>query len=79
MSDCNPHSHLLVFQDELISMTDVIFRGVPSDDMILAVRAMRWLQERPDNNDAILIYGEGTNQKTFYVVRRKASIIVRPA
>ncbi len=60
-------------------MTDVIFRNVPSDDMILAVRAMRWLQERPDRNDALVAYDEGTNEKTFYVVRRKSSIVVRPA
>lgn len=47
--------------------------------MILAVRASHWLQERPDRNDALVAYGEGTNEKTFYVVRRKSSIVVRPA
>jgi hypothetical protein len=60
------------------SNPDVIFRGVPLDDMILAYRAVKWLSESPQN-DAILVYGEKPKQKTFYVVRRKSSIVVRPA
>ena len=60
------------------SAPDVIFRGVPLDDMILAYRAVKYLIKR-GKNDAILVYGEKPKQKTFYVVRRKSSIVVRPA
>ncbi|HXJ14900.1 MAG TPA: hypothetical protein VNH19_21715 [Candidatus Limnocylindrales bacterium] len=57
----------------------VIFLDVPADDMILAVRAARWLGER-FTKDAILAYGEdnGDSLKHFYVRRNKASITVRP-
>lgn len=53
----------------------VIFRDIPPDDMILAVRAAKWLIERPPQRDAILAYGGGPE---FYVKRNKASITVRP-
>jgi len=55
----------------------VIFLDVPADDMILAVRAARWLGER-FTKDAILSYGEGDERREFYARRNKASITVRP-
>lgn len=58
----------------------IIFRDIPPDDMILAVRAAKWLGERPTQKDAILAYGEGPadTQKYFYAKRNKSSITVRP-
>jgi hypothetical protein len=57
----------------------IIFLDVEPDDMILAVRAAKWLLER-SNKDAILAYGEGDDKdlKHFYARRNKASITVRP-
>lgn len=58
----------------------IIFLGVPIDDMILAVRAAKWLHERL-TKDAILAYGDSADSdklKHFYVRRNKASITVRP-
>jgi hypothetical protein len=55
----------------------VILKAVPPDDFILAIRAARWLMER-FTKDAILAYGEGSQQKHFYACRNKASITVRP-
>ena len=54
----------------------VIFRDVDPDDFILAIRAARWLLERPNQKDAILAYGEGVTTD-FYVRRNKTSITVR--
>lgn len=59
----------------------VIFLDVPLDDMILAMRAVRWLSAKPSTQrDGILSYGESQikNAKHFYVCRNKASITVRP-
>jgi hypothetical protein len=56
----------------------IIFRRVPPADMVLAVRAAKWMLERPERKDAILAYGEGRNVKDFYARRNKASITVRP-
>ena len=51
----------------------IIFLDVPEDDMILAMRAVKWLRER-FTLDAIIAY----DKKHFYVKRNKASITVRP-
>ena len=55
----------------------IIFRGVPIDDMILAVRAAKWFAEMV-TPEAILAYGEPGSEKNFYAKRNKASITVRP-
>ena len=55
-----------------------IFLDVPIDDAILATRAVRWLLERNDQKDAILVYGSGSEERDFYVKRNKSSITVRP-
>jgi hypothetical protein len=57
-----------------------IFTDVPIDDMILAMRAVKWLSGRPDNLNAILAFGEGPDERHFYVRRckSKSSITVRP-
>lgn len=55
----------------------VIFKAVPPDDFILAVRAAKWLLER-FTKDAIVAYGEGSQERHFYVCRNKRSITVRP-
>lgn len=55
-----------------------IFKDVSSDDLVLAVRAAKWLHER-EHADSILCYGERPDEKCFYVKRNKASITVRPA
>lgn len=55
----------------------IIFLEIAQDDMILACRAVNWLRER-FTKDAILAYGEGEDQRHFYVKRNKSSITVRP-
>jgi hypothetical protein len=55
----------------------IIFLKIELDDMVLAVRAAKWLLANT-NKDAIIKYGEGSNSKHFYVRRNKASITVRP-
>ena len=44
---------------------------------ILACRAANWLRSRPQNKDAIVAYGEGASEVTFYVKKNKSSISVR--
>jgi hypothetical protein len=62
-----------------VSKITVIFRDVPSDDFILAERAIKWLLRQPETQrDAIVGYGEGTDCKHFYVKRNKASVTVSP-
>jgi hypothetical protein len=51
----------------------VIFREVPLDDMMLAMRAVKWLHER-EHQDAIIAYGE----KDFFVRRTKSGFSVVP-
>jgi hypothetical protein len=49
-----------------------------ADNLILAGRAAKFLLTRPDYvGDAVLAYGEGTQQVVFYARRNKASITVR--
>lgn len=50
---------------------------VQPDNLITAGRAARWLLERPEQVDAILAYGEGKNEVSFYVRRNRASISIR--
>lgn len=47
------------------------------DNFILATRAAKWLLERPGQKDAILAYGEGESEVTFYAKRNKESITIR--
>lgn len=48
------------------------------DNLILAQRAAKFMLTRPDYvGDAVLAYGEGTQQVVFYARRNKASISVR--
>jgi hypothetical protein len=58
----------------------VIFLDVPLHDMILAMRAVKWLVAQPiTQRDSILAYGDDdATAKHFYVKRNKASITVRP-
>jgi hypothetical protein len=59
-------------------MTVVIFRDVQIGDMILAIRAAKWLLAQDlGQKDAILAYGKGDDEKSFYVKRNKSSITVR--
>ena len=57
-------------------MRRVIFECHP-DNLVTAVRAARWLMERPEHKDAILAYGEGKSEVSFYVKRNKESISIR--
>jgi hypothetical protein len=62
-------------------MTKIIIKDVPPDDWMLAIRAARWLLDRPDTKDAILAYGEGSgviHLTHFYAKRNKSSITVWP-
>jgi len=58
----------------------IIIRDTEPDDLILAIRAVKWLLGKSDQKDAILAYGNyvGLATKDFYVCRNKASITVRP-
>lgn len=60
------------------SIRRVIFLDVPPDDMILAMRAVKWLISQSASKDAIIAYGEGKFKLAFYVKRNKSSITVRP-
>lgn len=53
----------------------IIFEGEP-DNLIIAARAAKWLLARPTQRDAIVAYGEGSQEVVFYVKRNKASISV---
>lgn len=55
----------------------IILKDIPPDDWILGVRAARWLLMRTCK-DALLAYGDGEAERTFYAKRNKASITVRP-
>lgn len=54
----------------------LIIQSEPTD-YILAVRAAKWLLDDPRRTDAIVVYGEGSNKRCFYVKRNKASVSVR--
>jgi hypothetical protein len=57
----------------------IILKDIEPDDLILGIRAARWLLEQIDKKDAILCYGTSSaNTKDFYVRRNKASVTVRP-
>ena len=56
----------------------VILLNVKPDDFILAIRAVRWLIERPEHKSSVIAYGEGDAERWFFVARNKASITVRP-
>lgn len=59
--------------------TKIIFLNIAPEDFVLASRAARYQLDRPDGgNSTILAYGEGADQKHFFVKRNKASITVRP-
>ena len=68
-----------------MSAPDIIIRDVKLDDLTLAVRAARFLVERPERRDALLFYGSGDDEEVvadpnsvkLYAYRAKASIIVR--
>jgi hypothetical protein len=47
------------------------------DNFICAIRAAKWLLERPEQKDAIVAYGEGDSEVAFYVKRNKESISIR--
>ena len=55
----------------------VILSADKEDDLILALRAAKFLMNHPDRKDAILMYGEEPTTD-FYVRRGKAAIIARP-
>ena len=46
-------------------------------NIILAGKAAKWLLEHPYQKDAIVAYGEGEREISFYVRRNKASILIR--
>lgn len=55
----------------------VILRNVSVSDFVLAGRAVRWLEERPDVRDTIISFGDGPDdERLFYVRRNKSSIAV---
>jgi hypothetical protein len=57
----------------------IIIKDVAPVDWGLAIRAARWLLDRPDSKDATLAYGEvGCGLAHFYAKRNKSSITVRP-
>jgi hypothetical protein len=56
-------------------MTRFILNATP-ENMILAVRAAKWLLDRPGQRDGILVYGERSDEQVFYVKRNKSSISV---
>lgn len=47
-----------------------------SEQYGLAMRAARYMVERPDKQDALLDYGDSNHPPRFYVRRNKASISV---
>lgn len=55
----------------------IILRDVDPEDFILAIRAVKSLMARSEQ-DAVILFGEGAKTKDFYVRRNKASITVRP-
>lgn len=55
----------------------IILKDIEPDDLILGIRAARWLLDR-FQKDAVIAYGEGKDRKDFYVKRNRASITVRP-
>lgn len=59
------------------TLPSIILRRIPQDDLILAIRAACYLLER-FQKDAIVCYGEGGNERCFYVRRNKSSISVCP-
>jgi len=57
-------------------MRRMIFDCHP-DNLILATRAAKWLLERLAQKDALVAYGDGSGEVTFYVKRNKDSISIR--
>ncbi len=55
-----------------------IFRGIDAEKLISASRAAKWMNERPDQKDAILSYKypDGT-ELALYAKRNKSSITIR--
>jgi hypothetical protein len=58
-------------------MMKIILKDIPQDDWILGIRAAKWLAGRVQK-DALIAYGDGNDERNFYVKRNKASITVRP-
>jgi hypothetical protein len=61
--------------------TKIIIKDVAPVDWVLAIRAARWLLDRPDTDSVILAYGESADYDKlmhFYAKRNKSSITVRP-
>jgi hypothetical protein len=59
-------------------MIKIIIKDIPAVDWPVAIRAARWLLDRPDQKDAVLVFGPyGEDKMCFYVVRNKSSITVR--
>ncbi len=56
-------------------MMKFIFLDIEPDDLDIAIRAAKWLHGE-FTKDAILVYGAGKYERTFYVRRNKASISV---
>jgi hypothetical protein len=56
----------------------IIFLDVPPADMDCAVRAAKWIIDRPQYKNAINCYGKGDDERCFYMQRNKASITIRP-
>lgn len=55
----------------------IIVHGVATENFVLVGRAVRYLEQRWQMKDAILVYGEGLKAVTLCVCRNKDSITVR--
>lgn len=58
--------------------TKLIIKDVAPVDWGLAIRAARWLLDRPDRDSTEMVYGEAGDIRHFYAKRNKSSITVRP-
>lgn len=56
-------------------MKIIIAEGILPEERSLSLRAVRWIEDRPAQKDAIICYGD--NAVCFYVKRNRASISVR--
>lgn len=57
-------------------MSERIILHLINDSGTLAVRAARYLMERPERKDAMLSYGDSNDAPAFYVKRGLKSVTV---
>ena len=58
-------------------MTGRFILHCDTENIIVAGKAVKWLQSRPESKDVMISQGEGENEIIMFAKRLKSSIVVR--